>query len=404
MYGRGKADDLYSVALSGKDFDGFWRRRRRWTLRNAIRRSRAANKRQRRLARDAELLIPYAKTPGLKNGGGKALVLADLSGGNGLSRAAQYEITQIRLSHDDVVTVDVSARMASRDAPITVDREQVYDVVILLCQPETYARVLPLFRPEQLAGAYRIGLWVWETPLFPSDWTFALDIVHEIWTPSAFVAAAIQRGTDLPVTLRPHAVRAPEVVEEVTRSAFGVPEGAFLGLAIMDLRSCPTRKNPWAHVEAWQRAFGSDPDCVLLLKVRLGKKSRIVEGELREMIELAGNIRILEQDMSDSEIAGFQRLADVYLSLHRSEGYGLNIHEFLLLDVPVVATDWSANAEYGPGFANYHPVKYRLEPYRDWTGHFGDDSFQWATADVDDAARTLRKIAAQRAPAIAGAC
>jgi hypothetical protein len=104
--------------------------------------------------------------------------------------------------------------------------------------------------------------------------------------------------------------------------------------------------------------------------------------------------------MSDDEITGFQRLSDVYLSLHAAEGFGLNIFEILSQGIPVVSTDWSANAEFGPRFPNYHGVAFELRPYRDWLNHYPGASFRWAWPDIDDAARKIRAIRAAAEPAL----
>jgi glycosyltransferase involved in cell wall biosynthesis len=173
---------------------------------------------------------------------------------------------------------------------------------------------------------------------------------------------------------------------------------AFLGVAIMDIQSCPERKNPWAHVRAWQRAFGDDPSAVLVIKVRVGKRTRLVVDELREMIGSATNIRVMTEELTNDQIAALQHASDVYLSLHRSEGFGLNIAECLLIGKPVVATHWSANVEFGPHYPNYHPVTSRQTPYRDWLLHYEDTGFTWADADVDDAALKLKAIRAQLPP------
>ena len=91
----------------------------------------------------------------------------------------------------------------------------------------------------------------------------------------------------------------------------------------------------------------------------------------------------------------------MFLSLHRSEGFGLNILEALLLGKHVVATNWSANAEYGPRFPNYHGIKYKLVPYDDWTAHYQDKNFDWADPDHDAAVDALRKRIKERQRKIA---
>ena len=174
------------------------------------------------------------------------------------------------------------------------------------------------------------------------------------------------------------------------RARLGVAPDAFMGLAVMDIRSCPERKNPWAHVRAWLACYGDDPKHVLVMKLRVGKRTRVVVDELGELIGRATNIRLVTEELGDAEIAALHHAADLYLSLHRSEGFGLNIYEALLLGKIVVATHWSANAEYGPRFANYIGVPFRMTPYRDWTGHYADSDFEWAEADEIASAGALR--------------
>ena len=179
------------------------------------------------------------------------------------------------------------------------------------------------------------------------DWGFAFEIVHEIWTPSSFSAKAIQQAGNVPVKVVPHAVSVPDV-EPMPRARWGVRDDQFLGMAVMDLSSCPARKNPLAHVRAWKLAFGDDPDVHLIMKVKFSNGTAFAREELMREIEGASNITLTEALFSDLRIAAFQRMADVYISLHRAEGYGLNIHEMLEMGKPVVATGWSGNMDFMP--------------------------------------------------------
>lgn len=359
----------------------------RWTANTAWRRLRLPIRRHRWQAKNAADVAPYAK-PATAEAGGPVLAMGDFSGSTGLCRAARYELDRLREEHGEVEVID----MADAGAPVA--EGPPVGTLYLLSAPDTYGRLLARVPAARIAGAYRVGLWVWETPIFPDDWRFALDIVHEIWTPSAYSRIGIAQGAgDIPVLLRPHHVLAERVQTRLDRAAFGLPEDAFLGLAIMDICSCPARKNPWAHIAAWKAAFGAAEDRVLVLKIRVSKRTRCILAELREMAHGHPNIRILEAELTNREIAELQQEADVYLSLHRAEGYGLNIRECLELGTPVLATDFSANAEYGPVFAKYHPLPYRLVPYRDWTAHYPNGGFNWAEVRIEPAARRLRQIA-----------
>ena len=176
------------------------------------------------------------------------------------------------------------------------------------------------------------------------------------------------------------------------RARLGIGDDKFLGLAIMDIRSCPQRKNPWAHVLAWQTAFGSDDNALLLMKVLVSKRTALVLAELKELIGYNKNVKLMTDYLSEEELSSLQRSCDVFLSLHRSEGYGLNIHEALLSGRPTLATDWSANREYGQAFPNYRGIRYRLVPYRDWTNHYENGNFHWAEPNIAHAAAELRSV------------
>lgn len=362
---------------------------RRMHTRNLWRRLIAPWKRRKRQAAGAAAAQGFEKAHGARRTSGPALVFADLSGSHGLSCAAVYDLVSIRAEHSFVQVVDISPLIADRSSDhITI--EGTYENVYFLCQPDALSSILPRMTPALIGQAYRVGRWVWETPIFPEAWRFAERLLHEVWAPSLFCAETFRRALALPVHVVPHAVTAPACPAVSMRHEFGVPDDVFLGVAIMDIRTCPERKNPWAHVRAWRAAFGSDPTALLILKIRVSRRTALVLDELRQLIGTAQNIRLMTHDLTREDIAALHHAADVYLSLHRSEGYGLNIHEALACGKPVVATHWSANAEYGPAFGNYCPVGFKLVDYRDWTGHYADAAFQWADCDLGAAAETLR--------------
>ena len=91
-------------------------------------------------------------------------------------------------------------------------------------------------------------------------------------------------------------------------------------------------------------------------------------------------------------MCAFQRMADVYLSLHRAEGYGLNIHEMLEIGTPVIATGWSGNMEFMPRYPNAITVPFKIVPYSDPTFHFHGEGLCWAEADSKAAAFALKSV------------
>lgn len=392
---------LFPVPIEPEAWRRFPRSVRRWSLGLLVNRLVQPLADWRADRRDRRATAPYRRDPAaplLAEDQGCIVAVGDLQGKTGLARAAQYECDKLRARHPGLILLSLSPRPPGTPAPSGRELPLPVSHIYLLCQPHRLRRALKMFRPEQLAGARRTGMWAWENEIFPRAWRFALSLVDEVWTPSAFSSVSIRSASPLGVKVVPHKVAIDPTVVAADRSAFGVPAGAFVGLAIMDIKACPERKNPWAHVAAWQKAFGASPQHVLLIKVRTSAATRVVERELQDMIGQAGNIRLVRADFTDAEQQAFQRMADVYLSLHRAEAYGLNIHELLEMGKPVVATHWSANTEYGPAYPNYHGVPAALVPYRDWMHHYPDSRFRWADADTDHAARVLRQLAGWRAP------
>ena len=361
---------------------------RRWTPKHVWYRARLPFRRQRWTSENIARAKDFAKDPAARLTSGPAIAFGEFSGAHGLGRAASYDLRILRERHVTLTAIDIGPYLEGL-RPEPLDLAGPIENVYFLCPPDTYGTICRLLRPCDIAQAYRVGRWVWETPLFPEAWRFATRLVHEVWTPSESCAGTFRPAVDVPVRVIPHAVTPPPDSGIDMRARLGIGRDTFMGLAVMDIRSCPQRKNPWAHVRAWKAAYGDDPLYVLVMKLRVSKRTRVVLDELRELIGSATNIRLVTTDMTDDEIAALHHASDLYLSLHRSEGFGLNIYEALLLGKRVVATHWSANAEYGPRFPNYIGVPYRMTQYRDWTGHYAEASFEWAEPDEKSAARAV---------------
>ena len=84
--------------------------------------------------------------------------------------------------------------------------------------------------------------------------------------------------------------------------------------------------------------------------------------------------------------------ADIVLSLHRSEGFGLVPAEAMLLGKPVVATAWSGTEDFlDDRWAVRVPA--RLVPARDARGVFQAPGAVWAEPDIEVAASALARLA-----------
>ncbi len=245
---------------------------------------------------------------------------------------------------------------------------------------------------DWLSGRYRIGYWAWELSVFPDIWVPTLDYVHEVWVPSEFVREAVQAKTAKPVHVVPHPIP-PRRDSGESRIGFGLPTGRFLFLCSLDLKSFMSRKNPLACYEAFCRAFPDvDAESGPLLVVKLHSGVEQSGAERRMIDRLCSDKRVILIDipLSNERYAALQRMCDAYVSLHRSEGFGMNIAECMQLGKPVVATDYSGNRDYLSDEYGY-PIRHELVPVQ--PGEYLQREGQvWADPDLDHAAEVMLRI------------
>jgi GT2 family glycosyltransferase/glycosyltransferase involved in cell wall biosynthesis len=248
----------------------------------------------------------------------------------------------------------------------------------------------PAFR----ANHYNIAYWAWELPEFPDGWVSKHSYFDEIWCPSEFARAAIAAKLPKPVLTMPHAIGFP-VPEGDFRPKFGLPDRTFLFLFVFDLNSTQERKNPRAVIAAYRKAFSEGGPVGLVIKTHNADRNSAAFAELQS--ELAGlpNTHLICETLPRTAVYELQQACDCFVSLHRAEGFGLSVAEAMFLGKPVIATDWSATAEF-VNAANGCPVNYRLVTLDRTHGPYPQGQ-TWADPDVDHAADWMRRMVADSA-------
>ena len=152
------------------------------------------------------------------------------------------------------------------------------------------------------------------------------------------------------------------------RGKLGLPADALVVLNVFHLGSAFSRKNPLAAIAAFRKAFGDAPDRVLAIKL-IDNGAQWARRELDAAIAGAGNIRLIEGMLPEADMAGLMAAADIVISLHRSEGFGLVPAQAMALGKPVIATAWSGNLDF-MNKDNSALVSYSLVPVHDPEGAF----------------------------------
>ena len=267
------------------------------------------------------------------------------------------------------------------------DRAEPYGTNVIFCNGYDCKSALGKIPMNLWMHRYNISHWVWELEEIPASWHKYLALFDEFWTPSRFSAEALRKITDKPVIVVPDIpdVRRGSVYD---RAYFGIPEDRFVFLTMYDSPSLYTRKNPMAVIKAFRTAFGDAAEGPeLIVRVTRGR-----EEEMNMLRELAGEcprIRFMTQEYTKDEVISLLDCTDVYVSLHRAEGFGLVPAEAMKLGKPVIATDWSGNTEY-MNETNACPVDYTLIPVEDVFSIFKQG--RWAEADTAQAAEYMKRL------------
>ncbi|MFE2752473.1 FkbM family methyltransferase [Actinosynnema sp. NPDC059335] len=259
--------------------------------------------------------------------------------------------------------------------------------VSLLCVNADQTRAVLDRQPQVGHHRYRIGLWAWELEEFPGEMHHAFDLVDEVWTVSEFCRDAIARHTSIPVKAIPVPVRDPGPPVRPERR----PGDPVRFLFAFDFFSIGQRKNPWGLVEAFQRAFEGRDDVRLVLKAINGDKNPHTAERLRVKVLDDPRIELIERYLSVEELDELYASSSAYVSLHRSEGFGLTVAEAMARAMPVISTDYSSTAEFLDARTGW-PVPHRLVPVGPGN-HPYPATAVWAEPDLDAAARAMREVA-----------
>ena len=243
---------------------------------------------------------------------------------------------------------------------------------------------------ELFDGRYTIGLWAWELEDLPPSMHPAFHYVDEVWAVSEFTRRAIAKISPRPVFAFPHAVIPPVAADGFDLAELGIPNDRFVFLFSFDLLSVFERKNPLGLIDAFETAFEPEEGPLLVLKVMGGEHRAVDLERLKMRVASRPDVVIIDRSLPQAQNAALTKRSNCYVSLHRSEGFGLSMSEAMALGKPVIATAYSGNLDFmdeeNSFLVPFTPteVPKGCEPY--------PSGARWADPMTGEAARLMRLV------------
>ena len=183
----------------------------------------------------------------------------------------------------------------------------------------------------------------------------------------------------------------PELSQLEARRKFHIRQDDFIVFYNFSYKSGIDRKNPEGAIRAFAKAFRGKSDTRMMLKTVAANEFPDKVKHLRDLaanLGVADKVRFVDDYLTQRDVLNLTNACDVYLSLHRAEGFGLGIAEAMSLGKPVVVTDYSSTTEFCNA-GNSIPVGYRIVRMHKTENNLYNAAEDWADPNIDEAAKAL---------------
>ena len=237
----------------------------------------------------------------------------------------------------------------------------------------------------------RIGYWWWEAGDVTPDHVEMARHFNEIWVGSNFIKDIFEPKLGRPVRLVPLPLR--QLADgTATKRVAGFPEDKTVFFHASSLLSDPARKNPLGVLQAFLRAFSPSDGAFLELHLVDSDMAPFAQRGLDAVFEGIGDradVKVTTDRCPAKVLDAKIQAADCFVSLHRSEGLGLNLLDAVSHGTYTIATGFGGNMDFmkydGAALIGYHTVPIGSSPFYEGYG-------SWAEPDLEHAARAMQEV------------
>lgn len=238
-----------------------------------------------------------------------------------------------------------------------------------------------------------------ECDRIPSSWVNELNRFDEVWVQSRFNLKTFRAsGITVPMRLIPNFFDIRNYRPKGPKLSLPV-QGEFLFLSVFDLKK---RKGYDLLLRAFLDEFTSRDRVALVVKIRDGNRFDLLERIIAQHPRPAHErppVYIIHQMLSTSELHALYRTCDAFVLPTRGEGWGRPFFEAMLMELPVIGTNWSGQTDFMNETNAYLIPVDHFNTIQDnenqaFIGH------RWAEPSLSGLRRLMRRVVTNRVEAI----
>lgn len=239
-----------------------------------------------------------------------------------------------------------------------------------------------------------VGYCAWESSRLPPKWVDCINLLPEVWVPSNYNKKVYESsGVKSNVKVVPHVWFDQHLIDKNKISitdCFGteVNNTKYTFYSIGELTA---RKSIEELVTVFDKLNNKYSNTQLLLKIHYKDYSiqniNYIVNKINSLTNKLGkSIHLLLMNLTEREMLSLHSFGDCYVSLTKSEGFGLTIFEAFNFKKEVIATGYSGHIDFlGKDFPGL--VKYKIDKIKgmeSFSTNYTEEQ-EWAYPDLDHA-------------------
>ncbi len=303
-----------------------------------------------------------------------------------------------KLSDDDLYDVIVKSLIKKRIS--------VYDTVIMHSTPDLW----PKFWKDKvniLKNKIVIGYCTWETNQLPTEWVTCINqCCNEVWCPSTYNEYVFKEsGVNIPIRIVPHVFLPQTLPPKHSVQIFNLEDNSLIEnidslYTFYTIGELNARKGIEDALVSFCCAFTNKDPVRFILKIHYKdysienkqKCQQLVQSVLEKYPNHPKIICLLE-NMFNTEMLALHSIGDCYVSLTKSEGFGLTIFDAFNYGKKIIATGYSGHLDFlGNSYSGL--VQYALGPVtgmNSFSNNYKDNQI-WAYPNIEHATKLMKNM------------